>query len=125
MPTSLPLWLRSMSQLPKGTKATATFLENFALDGAMVAATAYAPFLGWPVIKDIAREILKHVLFDHVVDESESIAIAARYAADRRRFDQAYLDAKLLDNLNPGNAQEKLDEILKAQRAFIRRGPVQ
>lgn len=116
-----------MSQLPVGTTAARNFLESVARAGAMVALVAWQPWLGWGLIKNFVGKAIEILILDPTADEATALAIAAKYVSDRRKFDDAYIQAKLIDQntaLTPAQQQERLNAILQTQHDFIRRGPV-
>lgn len=113
-----------MSQLPKGTKAARDFAESVTIKGAMASLIAWAPFLGWLVIRDLVEAVLEHVLLDPAFDELTAYAIAVKFVIDRKGFDHHFLILKMLDHVSPEEQEVAIVEAEKAMATFFRRGPV-
>lgn len=114
-----------MSQLPKGTALARSYLESVALKGAMALLVGWAPFLGWPVIKNFVEAMLQRLLLDPLFDEATAIAIAVKYVIDRHAFDSHFLKLKMLEHAPAIEQEAALEDAEKAMATFIRRGPVQ
>lgn len=114
-----------MSQLPKGTLAARNFLESVTIKGAMASLVAWAPPLGWPVIRDIVQAVLEHELLDPAFDEATAIAIAVKYVIDRQPFDADFIKLKMMDHATDAEQEAALEDAEKSMARYIRRGPVQ
>ena len=116
-----------MSQLPKGTLAARTFLEDMILQGALAQAYAWAPFLKLPVISHFLSALLTKIIVRPIGDQSTALALAAVYALDRRAFDKTFITLAMLDkqNASPETIERALNAAQDAMQKFIRRGPLQ
>ena len=116
-----------MSRLPKGTKASRSFLEGVIIDGMMLKAIAFQPWIGWPVFKQFFRAILERIIVDPGLDQAVVIAIAATFVTDRIAFDKAFITLVVLEE--SGASHEQLEFALQnaeaAMKKFIRRGPLE
>ncbi len=113
-----------MSQLPKGTLAARNFIDSVAVQGAMASLIAWAPPLGWPVLKDIVQACIEHELVDPTLDELTALAIAGKYVIDRHAFDYHFLKLKTIDQATPADQEAAIVEAEKAIFNLVRRGPV-
>lgn len=115
-----------MSQLPKGTLAARSFLEDMILKGALAQAYAFAPWLQLPVLRHFFEALVTRMIIRPLGDESTALALAAVYAIDRSRFDKTFITLKMLDkqNASPEEIEKALTNAQNAMQKFIRRGPL-
>jgi len=115
-----------MSRLPNGTLATRSFLESLMLKGALAQVYAWAPWLNFPVVRNIVEAIITKALIKPVSDEATALALAGVYVIDHAQFVKAFIALKTIEGqgASPAALEGALKNAENAMARFIRRGPL-
>lgn len=115
-----------MSQLPPGTKASRSFVEGVAVDGAMNLLIAWQSWIALPIIRQIFESAVEKVLVVPTMNFVTAAEIARQYVTDQAEFDKQIIALEMLEQQNPTDQEreEALEKTQESFRKYIRRGSI-